>query len=199
MRYLALGDSYTIGESVDQAFTFPFQLVAKLKNEAGIEIVKTKVIAKTGWTTADLIKGIRSAKPKAEYDLVTLLIGVNNQYRGYDVEIYKNELQSLINQSIGFAKGKASNVVVVSIPDYGCTPFGKEMAEKIDTELKQYNLISKELAFKNGLHWVDIYEASKKACSNPELIAADNLHPSESMYALWVNDIFPVAIAILNN
>jgi len=199
MRYLALGDSYTIGESVNQAFTFPFQLVAKLKKEAGIEIVKTKVIAKTGWTTADLIKGIRSAKPKAEYDLVTLLIGVNNQYRGYDVEIYKTELQSLINQSIGFAKGKASNVVVVSIPDYGCTPFGKEMAEKIDTELKQYNLISKELAFKNGLHWVDIYEASKKACSNPELIAADNLHPSESMYALWVNDIFPVAIAILNN
>ena len=199
MKYLALGDSYTIGESVDQLLTFPFLLEKRLKDEARIGSLQTKVIAKTGWATADLIRAIKSAKPKPDYDLVTLLIGVNNQYRGYDIEIYKNELQILITRSIGFAKRNASHVIMVSIPDYGCTPFGKELAEKIDKDLRQYNRINKELAFENGLHWVDIFETSKKASSNTELIASDNLHPSAFMYELWVKDIFPVAKAILNN
>ena len=197
MKYMALGDSYTIGESVEQAFAFPFQLVAKLKTEAGLEMTKTKLLAKTGWTTADLIKGIQSARPKPEYDLITLLIGVNNQYRGYEPDIYITELQRLINLSVGFAKGIASNVVMVSIPDYGCTPFGKDLAIKIDAELRIYNQISNELAIKNGLPWVDVFEASKMAVSNPNLIAFDNLHPSAAMYALWVKDIYPVAKAIL--
>ena len=197
MKYMALGDSYTIGESVEQAFAFPFQLVAKLKTEAGLEMTKTKLLAKTGWTTADLIKGIQSARPKPEYDLITLLIGVNNQYRGYEPDIYITELQRLINLSVGFAKGIASNVVMVSIPDYGCTPFGKDLAIKIDAELRIYNQISNELAIKNGLPWVDVFEASKMAVSDPNLIAFDNLHPSAAMYALWVKDIYPVAKAIL--
>jgi len=199
LKYLALGDSYTIGESVNQLLTFPFLLENRLRNDAKIELAQTKVIAKTGWTTAELLKGIQSVKPKPEYDLVTLLIGVNNQYRGQDIEIYKVELQTLINQSVGFAKGKSGHVIMISIPDYGCTPFGMEMANKIDLELRQYNSINKELAKKNGLQWVDVFETSKKAGSNPELIASDNLHPSAAMYALWVQDIFPVAKSILEN
>ncbi len=199
MKYLALGDSYTIGESVDQPLTFPFLLENRLRNEAKIDLDQTKVIAKTGWTTAELLKGIQSIKPKPEYDLVTLLIGVNNQYRGQDIEIYKKELQTLINLSIGFAKGKSGHVVMISIPDYGCTPFGKEMADKIDLELRQYNLINKELANRNGLNWVDIFETSKKASLNSDLIASDNLHPSAEMYVLWIQDIFSVAKSILKN
>jgi len=196
MKYLALGDSYTIGESVDQKLTFPFQLIDGLKT-TGIPIDEIKVLAKTGWTTGDLLKGIQSAKPKPDYDLVTLLTGVNNQYRGYAIEEYNAELQILINQSIKLAKGNPKHVIVISIPDYGVTPFGMEMAKKIDSDLRLFNQINKELAHKNGLHWVDVFEISKLASIKTELICNDKLHPSAEMYSLWVDAILPVSKSIL--
>ena len=196
MKYLALGDSYTIGESVNQTETFPYQLVTKLSSDSDLTFEAPKMIAKTGWTTGELLKGIKQARPKSDFDLVTLLIGVNNQYRAYSIEEYKTELQTLINQTIQFANGNASHVILVSIPDYGVTPFGKEMAQKIDLELRAFNQVGKELAMKNHLHWVDIFQISKAAEQKPDLLASDNLHPSEKMYQLWVEEIYMVAKTI---
>lgn len=197
IRYLALGDSYTIGESVEQSGTFPFQLATDLEKVSDLRFGEIKVIAKTGWTTAELKEGIKRAKPKGTFQLVTLLIGVNNQYRGYDLAIYKREFEELLNQAVDFAGGKKSHVIVVSIPDYGCTPFGAEMAEKIDKELKVYNETARLIAAKNSVAWVNIFPASKLALTDPSLIAADNLHPSAAMYSLWVKEILPVATHIL--
>lgn len=199
IRYLALGDSYTIGESVEQAGTFPYQLVERLTKELHLSFSEIKVVAKTGWTTAELQEGIKRAKPKGHYQLVTLLIGVNNQYRGYPIETYKKEFSELLNQAIGFAGGEKSRVIVVTIPDYGCTPFGAEMAVKIDKELREYNQAAKEICDKNGVKWTDIFEISKRAKKQSELIATDNLHPSAAMYSLWANEIFPLAQSILQS
>lgn len=197
LRYLALGDSYTIGESVEQSGTFPFQLASDLETVSGLRFGEIKVVAKTGWTTAELKEGIKRAKPKGTFQLVTLLIGVNNQYRGYDQALYKREFEELVHLAVDFAGGNKSQVLVVSIPDYGCTPFGADLAEKIDKELKEYNEIARMIATKNAVAWVDIFPTSKLALKDPLLIASDNLHPSSSMYSLWVKEILPVASQIL--
>ena len=199
LKYLALGDSYTIGESVLPAQSFPLILQEKLKSETGIDKIETKIIAKTGWTTGELLKGIQRAKPKKEYNLVTLLIGVNNQYRGLDIEDYKTEFQKLLDLSISFAQGQKDQVIVVSIPDYGCTPFGKDQAIKIHNELNQYNALNQELARNSKVHWIDIFEISKRALTEPLLLAEDNLHPSGLMYKEWVEKIWPIGKIILSN
>ena len=199
LKYLALGDSYTIGESVLPAQSFPLILQEKLKSESGIDKIETKIIAKTGWTTGELLNGIQRAKPKKEFDLVTLLIGVNNQYRGLDVEDYKTEFQKLLDLSISFAKGQKDQVIVVSIPDYGCTPFGKDQATKIHNELSQYNALNQDLSRISKVHWIDIFEISKRALTEPLLLAEDNLHPSGLMYKEWVDKILPTAKSILSN
>jgi lysophospholipase L1-like esterase len=199
VRYLALGDSYTIGESVEQAGTFPFQLAGALEKGSGLHFSEIKVIAKTGWTTAELKDGIKRAKPKGPFQLVTLLIGVNNQYRGYDPGIYKKEFEELLLQAIDFAGGRKDRVIVVSIPDYGCTPFGAEMAVKIDKELREYNEMARQICSQKDVSWVDIFQVSKLALKDSNLIATDNLHPSADMYALWVKEILPVATNILKH
>jgi lysophospholipase L1-like esterase len=191
--YLALGDSYTIGESVAIESAFPNQLARLLYENKGVSISKVKIVAKTGWTTTELQEGIKRAKIKSTFDLVTLLIGVNNQYRSYDISQYKTEFNSLLDQAISFAGDAPKKVVVVSIPDYGSTPFGAEMAEKIENDLKQYNSIAFEIAIKKGCKTADIYDISKRAKTEPELIAADKLHPSALMYTLWAERIYPVA------
>jgi len=198
IRYLALGDSYTIGESVEKEGSFPHQLAALLELEETIVCTEIKIVAKTGWTTAELKEGIKRAKPKGIYQLVTLLIGVNNQYRGYDMGIYLAELKELLDKAIAFAGGDPGKVVVVSIPDYGCTPFGKDLAQKIDLELREYNQVAEKLANQKGTCFVDIFQISKKAETNPNLIAADNLHPSADMYQLWAEAILPVATPIVS-
>lgn len=196
-RYLALGDSYTIGESVEQSGTFPFQLARKLEGRTGIHFSEIKVVAKTGWTTNELQDGIKRAKPKGPFDLVTLLIGVNNQYRGYDLTQYQNEFSELLQQAISFANQDPKKVIVVSIPDYGCTPFGGEMAEKIDRDLQVYNEIAFQISQKSGVAFVDIFPISKQAKVDSGLIAEDNLHPSAAMYQLWVEAILPVASSMM--
>ena len=196
--YLALGDSYTIGEAVAADQSFPAQLASKL--EAGINrsCKKLKIIAKTGWTTDELQKGIQRAKPGSGYDLVTLLIGVNNQYRSYGQDQYKKEFTELLNQAISFASGNQSKVIVVTIPDYGCTPFGAEMAEKIYSDLIWYNETATDIAGSSGVEVVDIFAISRRAKSEPELIASDKLHPSAEMYTIWAEAILPLATRILS-
>lgn len=186
--FLALGDSYTIGESVAPADRFPSQLAKALKTQ------EPQVIAKTGWTTDELDKAIDAAKPKGPFDLVTLLIGVNNQYRGRSPAEYDKEFKALLKRAIGFAGGRPARVVVISIPDWGVTPFasGRDR-KKIAAEIDRFNEINRKETVHAGARYVDITAISRKAAKDPSLVAADGLHPSARMYAQWVDVILPIA------
>lgn len=188
--YLALGDSYTIGESVPKEMRWPVQLAAQFK-KAGLNVDAPRIIATTGWTTDELIKAIDENKISEQYDMVSLLIGVNNQYRGYPIATYTLEFKDLLSRSIRLAGG-ANMVFVVSIPDYGVTPFGqKKDAPKIASEIDQYNSIAKEICEQKGIKFINITDLSKKALSDSLLVAVDGLHPSGKMYTEWVERIFP--------
>ena len=186
VRYLALGDSYTIGESVPAAERFPVQLARELN------LGEPQIIARTGWTTDELNAAIDAANVQGPFELVTLLIGVNNQYRGRDAEQYRGEFAALLQRAIGFAGGKASHVVVVSIPDWGVTPFAEGRDRpKIATEIDRYNAINREEAQRAGTRYVDITPVSRGG--DPALVAGDKLHPSGKQYTEWVRLIAPVA------
>jgi lysophospholipase L1-like esterase len=187
-KYLALGDSYTIGESVAEAERWPNQL-ADQWTEKGIAVGKPKIIATTGWRTDNLKNAMTIAKLQNEYDLVSLLIGVNNQYQGKPVDQYAIEFQDLLVTAIQLAKGKKENVVVVSIPDYGYTPFGQSKQEKVTRELDEFNTINKAITEKLGVPYVNITDISREGLNDSTLVAADGLHPSGKMYSLWVDRI----------
>jgi len=199
VRFLALGDSYTIGESVDEADRWPNQLARALR-AAGRDVADPQVIATTGWTTDELSAGMDRADPKGPYALVTLLIGVNNQYRGRTVEDFRPQFARLLDRAIALAGGKAGGVIVVSIPDYGATPFaaGSDRA-KIARELDAYNAACAEEAARRGVAFVDITPGSRDAATDRTLVADDGLHPSARMYAKWVEQILPVARRALAN
>jgi lysophospholipase L1-like esterase len=190
-RYLALGDSYTIGESVPAADRFPHQLARELG------IGEPQIVAKTGWTTDELNAAIDAADPRGPFDLVTLLIGVNNQYRGRDAEQYRGEFVGLLQRAIGFAGGDAKKVIVVSIPDWGVTPFaeGRDRAA-IAAALDRYNAINREEVLRAGARYVDITPVSRR--DDPSLVAEDKLHPSARQYSEWVKLILPEARAVLS-
>lgn len=197
LNYLALGDSYTIGESVDIIDRFPVQLVNKLKFD-GYDFYMPDIVAKTGWTTDELLSGIEDIELKKNYDLVTLLIGVNNQYRGRDIDNYKEEFEELLQKAIAFSGDKKEKVIVVSIPDYGVTPFGKKKGrKKIGNEIDQFNAANLAIAKKYEIAYVDVTEVSRMAYRKTNLLAKDGLHPSGEMYSLWVERILPVAKEIL--
>ena len=188
-RYLALGDSYTIGQSVPREDSFPAQL-SKLLAKDGAEFGDPQIIAQTGWTTGDLSAGIGRADPKGPFDLVTLLIGVNNQFQGGSTDNYRSEFEDLLARAIKFAGDDASKVIVVSIPDYSVTPFGQRMnPAKIAAAIDRFNAINKEAAEKAGAKYVDVTPESRDAAKNSELIAGDGLHPSKTMYAQWAKQI----------
>ena len=196
IKYLALGDSYTIGESVDEDKRWPNLLAEMLekKLESSIEVT---IIAKTGWTTDELMDAVSAANLRKEYDLVSLLIGVNNQYRGYKVNVYKKEFEQLLTQSIQLAEGDKNRVFVVSIPDYGVTPFAKERnLKKIGLEVDQYNTIARQICEEHKIPFIDITEISRKAENDASLIADDGLHPSGKMYRMWAKKVFPLAFSL---
>jgi lysophospholipase L1-like esterase len=191
IRFLALGDSYTIGESVAEAERWPVQLVARFRGERKLTCDDPRIIATTGWRTDQLKSAIDAANIKpGDYNLVSLLIGVNNQYQGKTVESYRPEFEELVNRAIALA-GDKSNVFVVSIPDYGYTPFGKSNQEKITRELDAYNAANKQISEKLGVAYFNITDISRRGLSEPDLVASDGLHPSGKMYAEWVALIFP--------
>ena len=197
MRFLALGDSYTIGETVDSAGRFPVQLARALRARKR-NVGDPEIVARTGWTTDELAAGIEIAAPAGPYSLVSLLIGVNNQYRGRDVEKYRAELKSLVARAVEFAGGKPSRVVVLSIPDWGVTPFaaGKDRA-KIAIEIDRFNAIGRAETLAAGAHWVDVTPASRE--EHPGWVAADGLHPTAFQYARWVELALDAAVAALKN
>ena len=188
IRYLALGDSYTIGESVSSDQNFPAQLVDSLK-AAGVNVSSYKIIAQTGWTTRNLKTAIDAADLKDTFNLVSLLIGVNNQYQGGSIDVYKTEFMELAERAIELAGGKKENVFVVSIPDYGYTPFGQNNQANISKQIDEYNAINKRLSAGLGLKYCNITQISRRGLSEPDFVAGDGLHPSAKMYAQWVEII----------
>lgn len=196
--YLALGDSYTIGTSVTEDERLPLQLVVALR-EQGVNIAEPLIIARNGWTTGELAQGIEAAQPQAPFDLVTLLIGVNNQYRGYPLEEYRQEFAALLVQAIVFAGGDPGRVVVLSIPDWGVTPFaeGRDQS-KIAAEIDAFNAANLEETQKAGAVYVDITPITRLAADEPTLLASDGLHPSGEMVAQWVVLLLPLVEPLLH-
>ncbi|WP_449427348.1 SGNH/GDSL hydrolase family protein [Rhodanobacter umsongensis] len=189
--YLALGDSYTIGEAVAADQRWPAVLVQRLR-QAGMAIDDPQIIAVTGWTTDELAQGMGEATLTPPYDLVTLQIGVNNQYRGRPADEYRQQFASLLARAMTLADHRAARVVVVSIPDWGVTRFAHEQGRdstRIASELDRYNAIARDEATRAGAHFVDITGISRQF---PLLVADDGLHPAAAQYALWVDAILPV-------
>lgn len=192
LRMLCLGDSYTIGEAVDENERFPNQ-AADLLRDRGFNFDTPRLIATTGWTTDELQKAIDDANITETYDAVTLLIGVNNQYRGRDLDNYKDEFSRLLQQSIKFAGNRADRVFVLSIPDWGVTPFAhdrdrNQIAKEIDTFNEANEILSKQA----GVHYIDITPVSRNAQVDNALVASDGLHPSGKMYGIWAAMLAPI-------
>lgn len=195
--FLALGDSYTIGQSVSEFDRFPIQ-TSRILIANNIKISPPQIIAVTGWTTTDLLNALNTNPPSNDFDIVTLLIGVNNQYQGKSLENYKTEFSQLLNKAIGYARRLPSHVFVLSIPDYSVTPFaqGKDTA-KIAQEIGAFNEANKTISIAAGVHYINITPISKKAKDDPALVATDWLHPSGKQYGLWSQLLAPEIIRAL--
>jgi lysophospholipase L1-like esterase len=196
LHYLALGDSYTIGEAVPAHERWPAEVVQRLRR-AGVSVDDPRIVAVTGWTTDELAQGMDAASLTPAYDLVTLQIGVNNQYRGRTADDYRSQFTSLLARAIMLAGGRAARVVVVSIPDWGVTRFAHEQGRdrgRIAAELDSYNAIARDESQRAGARFVDITDISR---AHPDLVADDGLHPSAAQYALWVEAIEPIVRAAL--
>ncbi|UOF15562.1 SGNH/GDSL hydrolase family protein [Lysobacter capsici] len=201
LRYLALGDSYTIGEAVAESGRWPVQLAAGL-SERGIAVAAPRIIATTGWTTDELALALDLAEPLGQWDFVSLLIGVNNQYRGRGATQYAGEFRELLERAIGYAHGRSDRVLVLSIPDWGATPFGatdKRGPATIGAELDVFNITASEICARHGVAFVDITAVSRERGSEPAMVAEDGLHPSAAMYAQWTALALPVAMDLLRD
>ncbi|MFN2395755.1 MAG: SGNH/GDSL hydrolase family protein [Bacteroidales bacterium] len=195
--YLALGDSYTIGKGVSVQDRYPVQLRDSIV-KSGISSDTLIIIARTGWTTDELTACIDNTDIESPYDLVTLLIGVNNQYRGRTLENYREEFVELLNRAIDFAGNDKGRVVVLSIPDWGITPFAEGRdRKKIAQEIDAFNHVNRQESVNAGVAWVDVTEISRLAAERPELLAPDGLHPSGIMYRMWVGELYPIIWKIL--
>lgn len=194
-RYLALGDSYTIGESVSEPERFPEQLCAALRR-CGRDVAAPHIIARTGWTTDELAAAVAADPPSGTFDFVTLLIGVNDQYRGGAPGNYRPRFRALLKQAVGFAGGDARRVIVVSIPDWCITPFAAGQGRRNESaRIDQFNAVNRAEAAAVGAQYADVTEISRRAAHDRSLLAPDGLHPSGKMYALWVAVILPAVPA----
>jgi lysophospholipase L1-like esterase len=189
LSYLALGDSYTIGESLPLKDNFPYQTVDLLKLR-GMKITEPVIIAKTGWTTDELMDAIEKRQINGQFDFVSLLIGVNNQYRGRDITVYQKEFEQLLQQAIAFAGGNRNHVFVLSIPDWGATPFaaGRDLV-KITKEIDQFNAVNKKISEQYNVNYIEITEGTREASKDNSLVAEDKLHPSKKEYAKWAEKL----------
>ena len=199
MKYLALGDSYTIGEGVPRDGRWP-ELMARALRAEGIALEDPRIIAKTGWTTDELATAIDCEEPLGHFDFATLLVGVNNQYRGRSVAEYRGEFAELLRRAIRFAGTDAGRVMVLSIPDWGVTPFAR--AEKRDpaqvaAEIDAFNAAARQVAEQHGVAFVDITGTSRECGGEDAMLVADKLHPSAAMHASWADAALPVARRLL--
>ena len=196
LRWLALGDSYTIGEGVEEAGRWPLQLAQGLRAR-GIEIESPRIIATTGWTTDELSAAMDQAEPLGRWDLVSLLIGVNNQYRGRPVDNFRGEFERLLQRAIRLA-GRRERVFVLTIPDWGVTAFAADRDRaRIAAELDAHNAVIREVCAAQAVAVVDIAPASRARGGEPAMQAADGLHPSATLYGLWSAQALPVVSGLL--
>lgn len=187
--YLALGDSYTIGENVPPEDNFPNQTVNLLRKQHFV-VADPVIIATTGWTTDELAAAIETRSIKKTFSFVTLLIGVNNQYRGLSLDNYKQKFKLLLLQAIAFANGHADNVFVLSLPDWGVTPFAHgRNREKIAKEIDAFNEACKEITVANNCQYIEITESTRGNSLNAEFISGDGLHPTAKEYAIWAKKL----------
>lgn len=194
---LSLGDSYTIGQSVCETCSFPEQLKVSLTSQfTEQDTFNLNIIAQTGWTTNNLINAITLNNPENNNDLVTLLIGVNNQYQNKPFSMYEEEFPILVSKAIQLAKNDKTNVIVVSIPDYAYTPFGQNSSnsENISTEINQYNAFAQNYCNQQNITFVNITDITRQGLYNTNLVASDGLHPSALAYSLFVQRLLPIAI-----
>lgn len=200
-KYLALGDSYTIGESVYADERFPAQLKKNLESSHPNWHIDLQYIAQTGWTTTNLKGAITTQNPASDFDLVTLLIGVNNQYQHKPFSVYEQEFPELVAKSIALAKGNRSNVIVVSIPDYRYTPFGNGSGnpEQISAEIDQYNAFAASYCASHNIVFVNITDITRLGLQNTLLVASDGLHPSKYAYAQFADRLLQPANNVLTN
>lgn len=199
VKLLALGDSYTIGQGVCGSCSFPQQLKSSLASDLLVrDILSLQVIAQTGWTTTDLKAAIVSENPASDFDLVTLLIGVNNEVQGVPMDVYEREFDELVQSAISFAGGDANRLIVVSIPDYTFTSFGSSFSSSnTSRELQEYNNFAQEYCETRDIAYVYITDITQQGLQKPELVSADRLHPSELAYGLFVERILPIALEVL--
>jgi lysophospholipase L1-like esterase len=201
--FLALGDSYTIGEDVDAALNFPNQLAAQLRTKEGFDVTDPHIIAKTGWRTDELKTAIKNATGIRDsvFSIVTLCIGVNNQYQNLSAASYETEFSDLLTLAIKFAGGKPDHVFVLSIPDWAYTPYGQKFTPdpaKISQAIDAYNDYNRTLAGKMGVNYINVTDISRKAFEEPGLLASDDLHPSGQQYSRWVDLLRPEVVKVLN-
>ncbi len=197
-KILSLGDSYTIGQSVCDTCRFPEQLKDSLITKfPSKDTLSVKVIAQTGWTTTNLLNAITNQNPTDDYDLVTLLIGVNNQYQNKPFSLYETEFPELVNKAISFADNDKTNLVVVSIPDYAYTPFGQNNSnpEMISAEIDVYNTFAENYCNQQDITFINITDITRQGLANPSLVASDGLHPSKLAYSEFVERMLPIALA----
>lgn len=199
LSYLALGDSYSIGEGVAESGRWPMQLARALR-QAGSAIADPRIIATTGWTTDELSAAMDDAEPLGDWDVVSLLIGVNDQYRGRDVDAYIGGFTALLQRAIALAGGRPRRVFVLSIPDWGVTPFARDSGrdlQRIADELDACNAAAQGICEAHGVAFVDITTASRDLGAVPGMLADDGLHPSAAMYAEWTRLALPVVQGLL--
>jgi lysophospholipase L1-like esterase len=190
--WLALGDSYTIGSSVAVSERYPEQTALALRG-MGVAMQDPDIIATSGWTTDNLLQAIRYKTAPPFYNIVTLLIGVNNQYQGRSMEEYRTQFTTLVEKAIAFAGGKHGHVIVLSIPDYSVTPFVRpEDKQRVSQQIDAFNTINRQVSDRYKVLYVDITEASREAAVNPSLVAADSLHFSGAAYKIWAGLLAPV-------
>lgn len=196
-RILSLGDSYTIGESVSSDDRWPVQL-ASLLRARGLDVADPQIIARTGWTTRDLSAAIDQERPRGPFDLVTLLIGVNDQYRGWSAEEYRPRFRLALSRALTLAGKHPECVIVMSIPDWGVTPhaLGRDR-RKVAADIDAFNAVNRDEAAVAGSLYADITGLSRLAANNRNLVAADGLHPSAAMYVDWAHAILPLALDVL--
>ena len=193
-RFLALGDSYTIGEGVEASGRWPSQLAARLGLDA------PEIVAQTGWTTDELGAAMDAHAFHAPYALVTLLIGVNNQYRGRDLASYRGEFTQLLQRAVELAGDNPRHVVVVSIPDWGITPFARGRdARAVAREIDAYNAANREIAGNSHAHYADVTGISRDRGEREDMLVSDGLHPSAAMYTRWLDAILPATQAALSS
>lgn len=197
MRFLALGDSYTIGEGVAEADRWPNQLVRALRSR-GIAVDPPQLIARTAWTSDELADAITAARVEHRFDVVSLLVGVNDQYRGRPVTAFEPEFAQLLQRAIGFANDRAGHVFALSIPDWGATPFAEGRDRALVTrEIGMYNESGERLARAAGVRWFDVTTITREMLRDPSLVAPDGLHPSSAMYARWAELLLPHVVSVM--